>query len=99
MLKKLILTIFLLCVQIVFAQNNFSIDKEKIRRLVKSASELEYTNWSQAQILIDKADRIATQSNDKELQAWFHADAATIYYDRDIFDVSLKYSMEAYYFK
>lgn len=50
--------------------------------------------------MITLADKLSEKSNDDGLRATFYKKAALIYYDRDIFDVSLKYNMTAYdYYK
>ncbi|HBR10717.1 MAG TPA: hypothetical protein DD740_00610 [Chryseobacterium sp.] len=85
-----------------FAQNS-SANKTvegKIIQLLDQADELKYSDWKKSAQLITLADKLSEKSNDDGLRATFYKKAALIYYDRDIFDVSLKYNMTAYdYYK
>ncbi|WP_312825986.1 tetratricopeptide repeat protein [Epilithonimonas sp.] len=44
---------------------------------------------------INLADEISSKSNDESIRNSFYKEAANIYYNRDIFDLALKYSLEA----
>ena len=48
---------------------------------------------------INLADEISSKSNDESIRNSFYKEAANIYYNRDIFDLALKYSLEAKAFK
>ncbi|WP_312825830.1 hypothetical protein [Epilithonimonas sp.] len=44
---------------------------------------------------INLADEISSKSNDESISNSFYIEAANIYYNRDVFDLALKYSLEA----
>lgn len=101
-MKRLFLLFFVIMITEMFAQNS-SANKTvegKIIQLLDQADELKYSDWKKSAQLITLADKLSEKSNDDGLRATFYKKAALIYYDRDIFDVSLKYNMTAYdYYK
>jgi len=63
---------------------------------LKKASEMLYDNWEEAKKNINEADEISAKSQNPDLRNAFYTTAATLYYDRDIFDIALRYNLEAH---
>ncbi|MFV0468322.1 MAG: hypothetical protein ACK5MK_05265 [Dysgonomonas sp.] len=67
-----------------------------LSRYLNKASDLKYSNWQESQKYINAADALSEESKNEEMRAFFYKEAGGIFYDRDIFDISLKYNMKAY---
>ncbi|WP_072997648.1 tetratricopeptide repeat protein [Epilithonimonas mollis] len=75
-------------------------NKQKVESHLKKASEMMYDDWEEAKKNISQADEISAKSDDNELRNSFYKAAANLYYNRDIFDIALRYNLEAYeYYK
>ena len=88
-----------------FAQVNdkskkIAVFSKEINQNLESASKLKYTDWKKSEDYIHKAGKEAEKEGSEGVIAEFYRQAATIYYDRDIFDTSLQYNLYAYkYYK
>ncbi len=71
-------------------------DEETVNLAIKIASELKHSDWKRAEHYINLAGEKAGSSS--KLQAEFFKNTAHIYYDRDVFDIALQYSLKAYDF-
>lgn len=101
-MRRLFLLFFVLLITELLAQNNTAsnADEKKIGQLLDSADHLKYSNWKQSSQLISLADKLSEKANNEGLRALYYKKAALIFYDRDIFDISLKYNINAYdYYK
>ena len=81
-----------------FFPQQISREEIQVENLLKKASELKYSDWNSAKKLIDKAEKTTEKSENKSVNAKFKYEAASIYYDRDLFDISLKYALESYHY-
>ena len=98
-MNKTLFLFFLLCFSFHYSQKSAD-EKAQVSKLLKSATKAKYSNWDNAVSDLNKAELLAEKSSDNELIANFKAEAATIFYDRDLLDISLKYTLDAYhYFK
>ncbi len=82
-----------------FSQNVESISStQKINELLQKADHLKYDNWTNCKKYIDSADYLSSNSQNEADRANFYKQTASIYYDLDLFNLSLDYNLKAYDF-
>lgn len=99
MLKHLLILIAIFSSLVSFCQKNNSA-RTLVDTYLTKAAKLTYDDWNQSKKYINLANEISEKSEDEAIRNSFYKQAANIYYNRDIFDVALKYSLESYdYFR
>lgn len=94
---RLFLTLFLVLISYISLEGKDPAKEETAMiQMLKKAGNVKYSDWQMAKTYLDQAEAVAQNSKNEELKARFSFEAANIYYDRDIFDISLKYTLEAY---
>ncbi len=91
---KSVLVLLITTSNLIWCQKS-NVSEQKMDGYLKKANNLLYNNWEEAQKNINLADEISSKSNDESIRNSFYKEAANIYYNRDIFDLALKYSLEA----
>ncbi len=94
--KYMIIILAVFSIPSFFVQTADTSSETKVVNLLKKASELKYSDWKTAKKYIDQAEKISEKSEDQSVKARFKFEAANIYYDQDLFDISLKYTFDAY---